>query len=359
MDLYYSAIIAISVFTLIVMGVCVSVSGSLPNEKKKHFAMLFLVTAVSAVCEYTGNALQGAAPSLRHLHIFVKALELSMAPFIGYVIANILSAQTMRKPFHVFLCVHALAEWASGFLGFIFFVDENNIYYHADFYWIYITVYLISTIYGLAAMFLSMKKYQYRGSAFMCLIGALLLFGIGIQLALDELNVIWLVVTIIGVLLYIFNAEMIQQTDALTLLINRRGYETYLSHIQEPVVIACFDVDQFKQVNDTYGHAYGDQCLKTVGTVLHEVYARSGKCFRIGGDEFCVILTKDADKIDILNSQFFHKLNGTREHEAHLPYVSVGYVHFDPKNNSIEDAVKEADEMMYRYKFAHRERNVQ
>lgn len=357
MERYYTAVMILCMYILAVMEVFVAVSGNLTPDKKRQFAILFAVTALAFACEYTGNLLQGADTRLRLLHILVKALELSTAPFIGLIIARILCKPKYQRIIAAFFLLHAAAIWLSGKLGFVYYVDADNFYHHAQFYGIYIFTYMVSVLYALVFMFRTMRRYQYNGAVLMGLAGGLIILGVGIQLVDSSVKLAWLAVTMTGMLLFIFDSEMVQQTDALTMLINRRGYEVTLSHLQQQAVVSFFDVDRFKEVNDTYGHLYGDYCLKAIGACLQETYSRSGKCFRIGGDEFCVILTKNAGQIEQLNSQFFAKLEKIRTNEENeFPFVSVGYVLYDPENNNAEDAIKVADEMMYRYKKEHRGR---
>jgi diguanylate cyclase (GGDEF)-like protein len=83
--------------------------------------------------------------------------------------------------------------------------------------------------------------------------------------------------------------------DALTGLFNRGAFEKmkqYLSGTLEPLAILIIDVDLFKQVNDHYGHKVGDLALKKVASALTENFRSTDLVFRIGGDEFCVIMQK-------------------------------------------------------------------
>ena len=61
-------------------------------------------------------------------------------------------------------------------------------------------------------------------------------------------------------------------------------------------VLVVFDVDSFKQINDRYGHLQGDVCLAEIADCIKKAYARCGYCYRIGGDEFCVLLRDAADE---------------------------------------------------------------
>lgn len=95
----------------------------------------------------------------------------------------------------------------------------------------------------------------------------------------------------------ILDLQRLSQTDALTGLINRRGFEdeahAAISKAQEtgtPLSIIVCDIDHFKSVNDTYGHAFGDRVIRGFAKVLKERSRHSDLVGRIGGEEFCILL---------------------------------------------------------------------
>ena len=350
---YYTAIIFLNIFAMFVIQTCIARSNTLTKKRKRIFHELFTVIIVAAFCEWMGNYLQGSGSTTRILHIVVKALELSIAPAIAFLVSWIIEKR-FEKIITVFLIIHAAIEWLSGIFGFIYYVDGNSTYVHEEFYWIYIVVYLVSIIYCVIIILRNTKKYQYNGIGYLLLVVAFMLTGIIIQLCDSSLKVDYTTVAIAAIMLYVLTLEMIYQTDDLTELINRRGYENCIAHIEQNCIVLFFDVDQFKMINDTYGHSFGDTVLKMVGTAIRTQYAKYGKCFRYGGDEFCVILTKELDRVEEINGNFFAEIIRLREKEKRLPYVSIGYTYYDPENQNIQDVVQEADQMMYQYKEDHR-----
>ncbi len=346
---YYTVIVFLIISAMLIMQLFVSHNNTFLPAHKTLFRTLFAVIAAAALCEWLGASLQGAPRYTRAAHIVIKTCELSIAPSIGFLFAWIIDNRH-RKIIWTFLAIHALAECLSGIFGFIYVVDENNIYSHAQGYWIYIACYILSALYCIAVVFRNVKKYQYRGGLVFLLIVLWMMAGIVVQLVNSSLKVDYVSVGMAAILVYVFTLEMIQQTDALTQLINRRGYENSIFHIEEKSIIIFFDVDSFKQVNDRYGHAFGDVVLRHFGQSIKRVYAPYGRCFRYGGDEFCVILTKNLDHVEELNDRFIQELAQLREQEPRLPGVSVGYARFTPGNDSIRDVIRQADEMMYRSK---------
>jgi diguanylate cyclase (GGDEF)-like protein len=87
-------------------------------------------------------------------------------------------------------------------------------------------------------------------------------------------------------------------TDALTGLTNHRGFQEALAAELErarrdgrPMSLVMLDLDNFKTVNDTHGHPYGDELLRAVGKALADVVRSTDTAARIGGEEFALILT--------------------------------------------------------------------
>jgi diguanylate cyclase (GGDEF)-like protein len=91
--------------------------------------------------------------------------------------------------------------------------------------------------------------------------------------------------------------ENLSRVDPLTGLLNRRSMTGLLARDlvtaqrqSEAVSLVYIDIDQFKLINDRGGHKRGDQVLKTIGEIALSTARRGDSCFRVGGDEFCVIL---------------------------------------------------------------------
>ena len=121
------------------------------------------------------------------------------------------------------------------------------------------------------------------------------------------------------------------------------------------------DADHFKRVNDTYGHATGDEALKRLAQALRAAAKSSSLIGRLGGEEFGMFIPKarltDADtaaiRISAAVSNLCHTISG---HEIFLT-CSVGCAIFEP-GMTLEDVVRLADERLYRAKNAGRNRAV-
>ncbi len=93
--------------------------------------------------------------------------------------------------------------------------------------------------------------------------------------------------------------------DSLTQLFNRRYFDIYLQNIlsdllykEKYISLILVDIDNFKKYNDNYGHQKGDEVLKTVANTMKKSLKRlDDKCFRIGGEEFAIIIVSDKKTI--------------------------------------------------------------
>ena len=80
--------------------------------------------------------------------------------------------------------------------------------------------------------------------------------------------------------------------DMLTKLYNRNAYDEWIKVNRRPkkAKIVVFDLNNLKQCNDTMGHAAGDAYIQNAAGIILHVFGNCGNCYRIGGDEFCVVI---------------------------------------------------------------------
>lgn len=143
--------------------------------------------------------------------------------------------------------------------------------------------------------------------------------------------------------------------DSMTDLLNRGAFEKILNIYEngEPnFALILVDVDTFKSVNDTHGHAMGDKILKKVSKLLKDAFRSIDYVCRIGGDEFAIIMvemTSDlqytiSDKIKVVNEELAMAEDG-------VPAVSLSVgVAFADRENPGESIFKDADKALYRVK---------
>lgn len=117
----------------------------------------------------------------------------------------------------------------------------------------------------------------------------------------------------------------------------------------EGICVLLFDVNNLKNINDTYGHLAGDKAIKTCALCIRKVFDRVGKVYRIGGDEFTVIISQCDKNILLQRLAVFQRLVLEQDKRLEFTFqVAWGYAIYNPhKDNRIEDLIHRADASMY------------
>lgn len=146
--------------------------------------------------------------------------------------------------------------------------------------------------------------------------------------------------------------------DPLTGLLNRGAFDTYremLSKHDAAIGLLLADVDKFKEVNDTYGHAVGDKTLRRVAWLLQDNFRSNDLCIRMGGDEFAVILRASSPNMERIVCGKIRKINAELQRpENGVPATSLSVgVAFSNAGFS-QDLYNNADRALYEVKEAGR-----
>ena len=346
----YTAIVFITLFTLFINIVDVMSNRLVSQKNKREIIIVCLLMGTALIGEWVGVETNGADPSLIWLHKAAKLVEFCTAPTIGVAAAVAYGKVERKRLAYAFLICHTLFELFAMINGLVFSIDRNNVYHREPLYWLYIAFFVATVIYCFVCMVIGYKHYQAKLNSVMLLVLCFLAFGVGLQIINSEMRVDFMCAAIGNLLLYNNRASVVNQVDKVTRLLNRRCFERSAENIKSNVCVLIFDINKFKIINDTYGHAVGDECLKDVAKILFAVYGKYGHCYRIGGDELCVILHKGTDKLAELNEKMQREAARLRPKYGNLFGVSLGYAFCDGKKTAFMDAMQKADEMMYENK---------
>ncbi len=157
------------------------------------------------------------------------------------------------------------------------------------------------------------------------------------------------------------NKELLEQvrTDSLTGLGNRGRMQVDLeAHCartgdQGPAALFLFDLNGFKLYNDTFGHPAGDVLLTRLGNALGEAVGEDGVAYRVGGDEFCVLLTCEEERFDTVAGKAAQAL--TVSERGVEVASSWGAVKIPCEADAPSEALQLADVRMYAQKESRRD----
>jgi diguanylate cyclase (GGDEF)-like protein len=157
------------------------------------------------------------------------------------------------------------------------------------------------------------------------------------------------------------NAELRAEHDALTLLYNRHRFDQDLPRMfaqaergKSKLALMIFDLDNFKPINDQYGHASGDITLQRIAQTLTLQLRRNEVLYRIGGDEFALLLVNVSDvDLAILAERIVHSIHSlTLDFNGDSVKVgcSLGIARFPQDATTPDTLMKCADDAMYEAK---------
>lgn len=152
--------------------------------------------------------------------------------------------------------------------------------------------------------------------------------------------------------------KTISVTDGLTGVLNRKGFDEQVERYMkknpnEHCVCIEFDIDDFKFINDIYGHSSGDNALKLIAENMREVFDKNAILGRNGGDEFCIFV-KNCTCRDIEEKiQYFTEMKREFEYEdsVHSFTISVGYAEYPLHAASRTQLMRNADMALYEVKL--------
>ena len=158
------------------------------------------------------------------------------------------------------------------------------------------------------------------------------------------------------------NLQALSEKDALTGIRNKRAYDCEVQNLEKDLAdgfndfgLAMIDLNFLKRTNDTYGHEKGNISIRRLCMLVCEIFEHS-PVFRVGGDEFIVVLkNRDYRNVDKLIEDFNNHLEELLKDDTLQPWeqisAAIGYAKFDKTvDKTVEDVFKKADKAMYERK---------
>lgn len=343
-------------------------------QQKLYMKMLqitILMLIVDIFSRFDGNP-GTVYSSINHIANFLIFLLSPFIPSLWLLYTHFQvfhEEKKMRRllfPLIVVNAVNAVMLVFSQYWGWFYYIDSDNIYHRGPLYWfpVSITLALIIAAFTLiVANHMSIEKKYFFSLVFfpvpplVCII--LQIVFLGTSLILNGVTLSLLII-----FFKIQNRSM--NIDYLTGAYNRRSLEICM---REKVNISTenrtfsailIDLDDFKLINDTFGHNTGDYVLETTVRLLKSCLRPTDFIARFGGDEFCIILdvSKRIDlEIVVCRIQDCIKNYNERVKNPYQLAWSMGYAIYDYNSHmKVEEFQKQIDKLMYENKQANKER---
>lgn len=244
--------------------------------------------------------------------------------------------------------------------GLYYTINEQNIYERGP-------LYVLSLVYAYGLMIFSMIyiiKNQSRidKRQFTSLIAFVIppVFASIIHIFFYGYSLIYNSITISILLVFIDTQANQMEIDYLTNVFNRKKLQQHLverinnASKEHSFAASMIDLDNFKQINDTYGHTEGDFALQVVAKLLKDATSKDALIARYGGDEFCIVIDiDDEDEIKQLNQAIEHRVQAYNALglKPYLIEFSIGYEVFDKEKHQNANAfIDVLDQFMYQDK---------
>lgn len=152
------------------------------------------------------------------------------------------------------------------------------------------------------------------------------------------------------------------QQDGLTGLANRRAFDQDIQKLMDqkiPFSLIMTDIDNFKEVNDAYGHLVGDDVLRFLASIMLDVTRGEDLCYRYGGEEFAIIINeKNEEEAFALAERLRIKVSETPSPAGKNINISLGVSSYHKKDQLPEMVIKRADLALYQSKNKGRNRTT-
>lgn len=377
---FFMANCCMSAFALLILLI-VYRSASIQNmdglfQNKLYLAMLqttILLLFINILGRFDGHP-DTIFPILNHVGNFLLFLFGPVLPALWmlYVHFQIYRDESRTKklffPLLIIVAVNSVLTVISQFTGWFYYIDAENIYHRNS---LIILPNIIAMGMMLATFILiSVKrksieaKYFYTLAFFVfpplfCYILQMLFYGL-------DLTLMGITLSLLNIFLNIQDSKM--SVDYLTGAFNRKQLDAYIdnrikpSAKKNPFGAILIDLDDFKAINDTFGHDTGDDALITTVEVVGQCIRNCDFIARYGGDEFYVVLAvNNMDALETVVRKINARVDAFNKQRT-KPYqlsFSMGYAMYDYSSGmTAEGLFRQIDNHMYENKRARKARNI-
>ena len=340
-------------FFIISLIAMVLTMNSLSSRVKLDFVLALVFFSFCFSGEYLSiEAYNWSLANPRLVLIFAKALEHTCGPLPLFFITNIVRRTGRLYWLYTLplIVINAALTVISAFTGWTFYYDENCVYTRGNLYFVFIGIMAVFATIVIVEIVRNARRFQRSNIPTLVVIILMFLAGFVVHTINPELYTTWIGGTLAMGMFTLYYMDLNLQLDPVSGLMNRRSYALAIERVDYPVAIIMMDIDGFKALNDTAGHQYGDECLKSIGDAILQVFSGVGTCYRIGGDEFIVIQKRRLESIDEYIERFNKRVEDIKEVFSKIQSVSVGYSIVKDQAEK-DEKLQEADILMYQDKF--------
>jgi diguanylate cyclase (GGDEF)-like protein len=281
--------------------------------------------------------------------------------YVNYqVFGDVKQARKMLYIYLTPLIVNAVFALMNPFTRTMFYLDQNNVYHRGPWFSLMVAASYTYLLYTFIIVLFNRPRIEKRNFLPLLLFSVPPTIGGVLQAIFYGVSLIWSGMTLSLLIVYINIQNHRLNTDYLTGVFNRMEADKYIkSKIRNGSPRNSFsgilmDIDNFKEINDRYGHIAGDKILETTASLIKNALRKDDFLARYGGDEFIAIV--DIDRVSHLErtvdriNENIGNFNLNSNHPFKLT-VSIGYdVYKYNSGMDVEQFIKHIDALMYHNK---------
>ncbi|QHI73620.1 GGDEF domain-containing protein [Aminipila terrae] len=334
--------------------------------KECYFPLILVMMLLSFVADIVSTLNQTSdwffpfAAAGNYFEIIINTMLLPV--FYLYVCAQIYNMDKILKQriyniLWILAVICSMVVISTAFTGQIFYFDDDRMYHRGHLFWLPMMILLVMML--IIQVFIIKHKPKIEVRHYKSLIFFLLLplLGWGLQFLIFGLPFSLICGTLAAQIVFINIQNLKMSIDYLTGVFNRKELDKYMQNkIAAAVSNQSFsaillDIDNFKSINDQFGHYEGDLALSDAVNILRNSFENNEFIARYGGDEFCIILDSDQDsELEITIQRINSNLLNFNKH-SQKPYelsFSMGYAVYHPSiGKSSELFLNTIDQKMY------------
>ncbi len=238
------------------------------------------------------------------------------------------------------------------FVPILFNINEENIYVRGFFFELYYFLFVLLFVYSIIMTIYKEHLEEIRDVIWTIYLFLGIVFIAGIfQTMFYGVLLIWPVMALATSIVYIFLETTTNNRDYVTKLYTRLKADQYIRHLKddgEDFAVVMIDLDNYKDVNDTFGHIVGDEVLRVFARGLLKVFGDDGMVVRFGGDEFLIVLKGVDEQYLNQKKDLIQQTIGKDMERFSFDKIAFSYGYsFDEEDKSVNDIIVEADNKMY------------
>lgn len=335
----------VMIYELVGLLVLLFISAHINQKMKQLTVVIIILLAVSSISYYVELWTQ-SFDKVSIARPMLTSVVYSIYPFILLIIDKLIDndykqitiwGKLVWIPAIFSVPIYFTSQWTH----IVFYFHETNSYSGGVLSWWPYIVFGFYVVVFLIKNFFYLKSFETKTKIIVGYIIIVPLLGVLLYILTNYSGNYTPILTSSLILYYLFLYIQNSRVDSLTGLLNRQCYYQDMNSVFERITaVASIDMNELKYYNDTFGHAKGDEALRTISNVLKKYCGKGGHVYRVGGDEF-MILYYGAIESDVIKN-----IEKMRLEMSKTEYVcAFGYAM--RVEGDIEETILISDKRMY------------